>query len=296
MMKSALQKKLENGEFVITAEVCPPKGPDTMEFLEKTKSLSGKITAFNVTDNQRSILRFSALVAAGFLAKENLEPIFQISCRDRNSLALQSDLLGAEALGIKNLLPLTGDPLRVGDHPLAKGVFEFESTKLLKAIQKLNLGFDFFDNPIEGHTSFYAGAVVNPTDLRIEPHLKRMEKKIEAGANFFQTQAVFDLKAFELFMREAEKFNAKIIAGVLLLWSHKNVNYIHKHVPGIRIPSEIKERLRASENPMRTGIEIAAEQMKAMRSLCHGVHLMAIKNEDKIPLILNRYENLCQMD
>lgn len=295
-MSSNLETKLKRGEFVITAEVCPPKGPHTQEFIQKTKLLSDKITAFNVTDNQRSILRFSALVASGLLVKENLEPIFQVSCRDRNSLALQSDLLGAEALGIKNLLPLTGDPLRVGDHPLAKGVFEFESTKLLRTIQKLNHGFDTFDNPIEGKTNFYAGAVVNPTDLRMEPHLKRMEKKIEAGAQFFQTQAVFDLVAFEQFMREAEKFNSKVIAGVLLLWSHKNVNYIHKHVPGIRIPAEIKERLRASENPMRTGIDIAAEQMKAMKGLCHGVHLMAIKNEDKIPLILEQYEALCQMN
>jgi len=287
-----LKQKLANNEFVITAEVCPPKGPHTDEFLKKALLLKDHVSAFNVTDNQRSVMRLSALVSSYLLCEAGLEPIFQISCRDRNSLALESDLLGAHRLGIRNLLPLTGDPIRAGDHQLAKGVFELESVKLLQLIRKLNNGFDFFDNPIEGKTEFYPGAVVNPIASNLTPVLKRMEKKIEAGAQFFQTQAVFDIKAFEVFMKEAEKFNTKIIAGVLLLRSHKNVNYINNHVPGINIPSSIKEELKKSSDPLQTGIQMAGRQIKEFQGLCHGAHVMAIKYEEKIVDILNHYRSL----
>lgn len=289
---SLLKQKLENNEFVITAEVCPPKGPDIKEFVEKSLLLKNHIDALNVTDNQRSVMRFSALVASHILVQNSIEPIYQISCRDRNSLALESDLLGAYHLGIRNLLPLTGDPIRAGDHTLAKGVFEFESVKLLQAIKNLNHGFDFYGNPIEGKTDFYAGAVVHPTAPNLNTHLKRMEKKIEGGARFFQTQAVFDLNAFEGFMKEAERFNTKIIAGVLFLRSHKNVNYIRNHVPGINIPEVIKQELKDSSDPMKTGVEIAARQVKALKNLCHGVHIMAIKYEEKILEILDRSKQL----
>ncbi len=291
---SEFKKRLENNEFVITAEVCPPKGPNTDEFLKKALLLKDHVHAFNVTDNQRSVMRLSALVSSYLLCEAGLEPIFQVSCRDRNSLALESDLLGAYRLGIRNLLPLTGDPIRAGDHQLAKGVFEFESVKLLQMIRKLNNGFDFYDNPVEGKTEFYPGAVVNPTSANLTPVLKRMEKKIEAGAQFFQTQAVFDLKAFEAFIKEAEKFNTKIIAGVLLLRSHKNVNYINNHVPGINIPSAIKEELRNSSDPLQTGIRMAGRQIKEFQGLCHGAHVMAIKHEEKIVDILNHYQSLCR--
>lgn len=289
---NTFKQRLENQEFVVTAEVCPPKGPDTKEFIEKAVLLKNLVHAFNVTDNQRSIMRFSALIASYLLKKEGCEPIFQIACRDRNSLALESDLLGASRLGIQNLLPLTGDPIRAGDHKLAKSVFELESVKLLQAIKKMNNGFDFYDNPIEGKTDFHMGAVVNPTAPNINTHLKRMEKKIEAGARFFQTQAVFDLTAFENFMKETQKFNTKIIAGVLLLRSHKNINYINNHVPGINIPDSIKEIFKASSDPLQTGIEFAAKQIKEFRGLCHGVHLMAIKHEEKIVDILNTEKTL----
>ena len=289
---STFQERLSKNEFVITAEVCPPKGPDTKEFLEKALLLKDHVHAFNVTDNQRSVMRFSALVSSHLLVQAGLEPIFQISCRDRNSLALESDLLGASRLGIQNLLPLTGDPIRAGDHQLAKGVFEFESVKLLQTIKKMNNGFDFYDNPIDGKTNFFAGAVVNPTAPNINTHLKRMEKKIEAGAKFFQTQAVFDLKAFEVFMKEAQKFNTKIIAGILLIHSHKNVNYLRHHVPGLNIPEALKQELKDSSNPMQTGVEIAARQIKSLQGLCHGVHLMAIKYEEKIVDILNHVKTL----
>lgn len=289
---SELKQRLENNEFVFTAELCPPKSPDLTEFLKKARSLRGRISAFNVTDNQRAVLRLSALVASGLLAQEGLEPIYQISCRDRNSLALQADLLGAWAMGVKNLLPLTGDPIRVGDHPNAKGVFEFESTKLLTTIQKLNHGIDMNGTPLEGKTEFFAGAVVHASDRRSAPHLKRMEKKIESGAKFFQTQAVFDVQAFESFMKEAKQFKTKVLAGVLLLKSHKNVNYLNKYVPGINIPEFYKERLRNAPDPLLEGVKIAAEQIKIFKDLCDGAHLMAIKSEEKIPDILDEYKKL----
>ena len=287
-----LQKKLENNEFVITAETCPPKSPDPTEFLRKVKLLKNLVTAINVTDNQRAILKLSALVASGLIVREGLEPIYQLSCRDRNSLALQADLLGASALGVHNVLPLTGDPIRIGDHPEAKGVFEFESTKLLQTIQKLNSGIDFAGNPVETKTNFYAGAVVNAADGRCIPHLKRMEKKIESGAKFFQTQAVFDFDAFETFMKEAEQFHTKIIAGVLLLFSYKNVNFINRHIPGINIPNSYKERLKQAQDPLQEGILIAAEQIKKLQGMCHGVHIMAIKREERIIDILETYKSL----
>lgn len=284
---SSLKQKLENKEFVFTAETCPPKSPDITEFLLKAKILKNYVTAINVTDNQRAMLKFSALVASGALVREGLEPILQISCRDRNSLALQADLLGASALGIKNVLPLTGDPVRIGDHPQAKGVFEFESTKLLKTIQNLNKGEDSCSNPIHGKTDFYVGAVVHASDGRPAPHLKRMEKKIEAGAKFFQTQAVFNLNAFETFMKEAKQLNTKILAGVLFLFSYKNVNFLNHRVPGINIPHTYKERLRKAKDPLQEGVKIAAEQIRFFRDRCDGVHIMAINREEKIVDIIH---------
>ena len=283
---------MESHEFVFTAETSPPKSPDLTEFVHKAKLLKDHVTAINITDNQRAMLKCSALVASAALVRAGLEPIYQISCRDRNSLALQSDILGAGALGIKNLLPMTGDPIRIGDHPDAKGVFEFESTQLLTAIGHLNQGRDYYGNPLEARTDFYAGAVVHASDKRSLPHLKRMEKKIKSGAQFFQTQAVFDVGAFERFVKEAQPFQTKIIAGVLLLFSHKNVNFLNRRVPGINIPDTIKERLRIAEDPLQEGIRIAAEQIKTLKDLCQGVHIMAIKREEKIMDIIEHYKRL----
>jgi 5,10-methylenetetrahydrofolate reductase len=282
---STLRERLESGQFVITTEMEPPKGTDLSQFLSTAALLKGKVDAINVTDNQRAIMRLSSVGGATLLVREGLEPILQLTCRDRNRMALQSDLLTASVLGVRNVLAMTGDPVDAGDHPMAKAVFDISSAALLELIGQLNLGRDGAGHPLEGKTDFFCGATVNPCVEPLEPELKRFEEKIAAGARFFQTQAIYDLEAFARFIAIARKLPVYIIAGLIPLRSVRMAHFLNEKVPGIRVPTAMIERLDRAADPIECGLAIAAEIVEALRQLCQGIHLMIVGKEKDFAIL-----------
>ncbi|MEO0838644.1 MAG: methylenetetrahydrofolate reductase [Cyanobacteria bacterium J06643_5] len=277
------------GEFLITAEVAPPKGGNPQHMIEMAATLKGRVHAVNITDGSRAVLRMSSFAASIILQQQGIEPICQMACRDRNRIGLQSDLMGAHALGISNILALTGDPVKAGDHPNAKSVFDLESIRLLQLIKKLNNGFDSNDKALtDGATDLFVGAAVDPQCRSWSGLQKRFERKLEAGAEFFQSQMITDFEIFDKFMTEiAADCNKPILAGIFLLKSAKNARFINKCVPGVTIPEHIIERLERAKNPLEEGMKIAAEQVQIAQDLCQGVHMMAVKREDLIVPILD---------
>ncbi|MEK6691900.1 MAG: methylenetetrahydrofolate reductase [Nitrospirota bacterium] len=286
------REALESGEFTVTAECGPPKGTDIKEMLEHAKHLLGKIHGINVTDNQSAVMRIASLPVCRLLYEMGHDPILQMTCRDRNRLALQSDLLGAHILGIRNVLCMTGDHVSAGDHKSAKTVYDIESVQLLRVVHGLNHGKDMVGNDLKGNTELFPGAVVTPEANPIEPQLFKFEKKIKAGARFFQTQAIYDIKKFREFMKFARNFDVKILAGILLLKNAGMANYLKKFVPGITVPDILIEELKAAgkEGALDKGIEIAARQIKELKEdkVCDGLHIMAIGMEDKVSVIMER--------
>ncbi len=285
----SLQSKLEAGEFVITAEVGPLKGTDTTEIEEVAELLKGRITAANVTDQQSSVMRLGSLTVSHLLLRKGLEPIFQMTCRDRNRIALQSDLLSAWVLGIRNVLAITGDLPALGDHPQAKPVYDLDSVQLLRTISRLNEGYDLAGNELQGKPSFFPGAVVkveSDTEAAMELQLVKMEKKINAGARFFQTQAVYDVDHFAKFMKRVEGFGVPVLAGIIPLKSAGMARFMNRNVSGVFVPEELIERMAEAEDKTQTGIDIAANLIRELKDLCHGVHIMAIGWEKKVPAIL----------
>jgi methylenetetrahydrofolate reductase (NADPH) len=286
----SLQPVLESGKFVVTAEVGPLKGTDITEVEEVASLLQGKVDAANVTDQQSSVMRLGSLAVSHLLKQRGLDPIFQVTCRDRNRLALQSDLLSAWVLGIENVLAITGDVPALGDHPQAKSVYDLDSVQLLWVIRKLNEGYDMVGNELKGKTNFFPGAVVNPgadTEPAFELQLIKMEKKINQGAKFFQTQAIYDVDAFAKFMKRVEGFNTPVLAGIIPLKSAGMARYMNKNVAGVFVPDELIKRMAETEDKTQTGIEIAANLIKELYGMCSGVHIMAIGWEKKVPAILD---------
>jgi len=285
----SLRQLIEAKKFVITAEVAPAKGTDTTELLEVAELLRGKIDAVNVTDQQSSVMRLGSLVASYLLKQKGLEPTLQMTCRDRNRIALQSDLLSAWVLGIENVLALTGDVPLLGDHPQAKSVFDLDSVQLLWVISRLNAGFDMVGNELKGKPDFFPGAVVNPgadTEASFELQIIKMEKKINNGARFFQTQAIYDVDRFARFMKRVEKFNVPVLAGIIPLKSVGMARYMNKNVAGILVPEELIKKMADSKDKTQTGIDIAADLIKQIKGICQGVHIMPIGWEKKVPQIL----------
>ncbi|NVN98363.1 MAG: methylenetetrahydrofolate reductase [Geobacteraceae bacterium] len=283
---SNLHRKLAVSEFVFTAEVCPPKGCDTSLFIQQSKALAGVVDAINVTDNQGANMRISPLAASALLLREGIEPILQFTCRDRNRLALQSDLLGAAAMGITNVLALTGDHISFGDHKTAKAVFDLDSVQLLEGIRMLQGGTDLSGKKLEGAPSFFTGAAAAPEAEPFELTLFKLNKKIAAGAGFFQTQAIFNTVKLERFSSRLNPSGVKIIAGILLLKSAPMARFINKNIPGLRIPDEIICELESSTNPTQTGIDIAIRLARAAKAHSHGLHIMAMGREEVIPEII----------
>lgn len=276
-------------EFIITAEVAPPKGSDPSHMIEMVRLLKGRVHAVNITDGSRAVLGMSSLAASIILLHHGVEPICQVACRDRNRIGLQADLLGAHALGIRNILALTGDPVKAGDHPDAKAVFDLESVRLLQAINKLNQGLDWNQKSLpDGATDLFVGAAVDPQSSSWSGLKSRFERKLQAGAQFFQSQLITDFDKLDKFMTEIAAGTQKpILAGIFLLKSAKNARFINKYVPGVQIPDDIINRLEQAKNPLEEGILIASEQVKIAHQLCQGVHIMAVKREDLIPKILD---------
>lgn len=285
-MISRLQQKLDAGEFVVTAEVSPPKGSDCAEFLDKAGSLRGYVDSINVTDNQGANMRISPLAAAALLVRSGIEPIFQITCRDRNRLALQSELLGAAALGVVNVLALTGDHISFGDHSQAKPVFDLDSVQLLDAISGLSAGRDMSGTPLQGAPHFYAGAAAAPEAEPFPLTLFKLEKKVTAGARFFQTQAIFTPEKLRIFRDAISHLDVKIIAGIFLLKSAGMARYVNARIPGLSVPAWIIEELESAPSPIARGVEIARRQVGELRPFCDGLHIMAMGREDLIPEII----------
>lgn len=283
---------LNSGKFVVTAEVGPPKGTDIKEMIHHIELLKGKVDALNVTDNQSAVMRICSMAVCKIVLDHGVEPILQMTCRDRNRIGLQSDLLGANILGIKNVLCMTGDHVLAGDHKQAKPVYDVESVQLLKIVDSLNKGKDMSGNDLKGATDFFQGAVVTPEANPLEPQLIKFEKKVRAGAKFFQTQAIYDINKFKEFMSYTRKFPIKILAGIVVLKSAGMANFINNNVPGIRVPQELIDELKAAgkEKALDTGLNIAARHIRQLKdeNICDGVHIMAIGMEDKVPIIMER--------
>jgi 5,10-methylenetetrahydrofolate reductase len=283
---------LNSGKFAVTAEIGPPKGTDIKEMLHHMEVLRGKIDAANITDNQSAVMRICSLAVCKLAMENGLEPILQMTCRDRNRIGLQADLLGASVLGIKNVLCMTGDHVSAGDHKPARPVYDVESVQLLKIVDGLNNGKDMSGNELKGATNFFQGAVVTPESNPIEPQLIKFEKKVKAGAKFFQTQAIYDIEKFKTFMAQARRFPVKVMAGIVVLKSAGMANFMNNFVPGIKVPQNLIDELKAAgkEKALDTGLNIAARHIKQLKDekICDGVHIMAIGMEDKVPTIMER--------
>lgn len=285
-----LRQALESGKFVVTAEVAPGKGTDVDPLLKDAAIVKDCVDAVNVTDLQSSVMRLGSLAFSHLLTDMAIDPVFQVTCRDRNRLALQSDLLSAWALGIKNVLALTGDHPCLGDHPDARPVFELDSVSLLETIGKLNSGFDMAGNELKGKPDFFPGAVVNPgadNEAALDLQIMKMEKKIEGGAKFFQTQGVYDLDTFEKFMKRIEGFDVKVLGGIILLKSVGMARFMNKNVAGVFVPEPLIQELKEAEDKVRASMNITVRLIRGMKDLCDGVHIMPLGWESKIPMILD---------
>lgn len=284
-----LKDKLVSNQPVITAEITPPKGAGIKKLVKHANLLKPLVDALNITDCQRALVKLSSLAACRILLDHGIEPVFQLTCRDRNKIAIQADIMGAGALGIPNLLCLTGDPVKVGDCPDAKPVFELESTKLLQLAKRLQMGLDDAGHKLNAAPKLFLGSAINPTLDGNSNQISRMMKKMEAGASFFQTQANYDLEDFYRFSAEAKKLNTKLLAGVLILHSYESAKYIHDNIPGIHIPTSTLERFQRSANPTQTGIDLAVETMVQLKPVVDGFHVMSIRQEELIVQVLETY-------
>ncbi len=280
----------DRGEFVVSAEVGPPKGFHVEHLIEEAKEYLSGITAVNVTDNQSSVMRLGSLATCKALKDAGLNPIYQLTCRDRNRIALESDLLSAAMFGIENILCLTGDHTKLGDHPQAKPVFDLDSVSLLYTVKKLEEGVDLGGNALTGDPpSFAKGAVVSPCSDSVDAQLAKMERKVMAGADYFQTQAVYEPEKFIAFMEKAKQFGKPVQLGIVIPKSAGMAKYMNKNVAGIHIPDDMIAELAADKEKAKagiTGVEIAARVIKACRPYCQGVHIMALGWESKVPELL----------
>lgn len=282
----SFKEKVESGKFIVTSEIGPPKGIDIKEMLEDAQLLKSKVDAINVTDLQSSVMRLGSLAVCILLKQEGIEPIFQVTCRDRNRLALQSDLLNAAVFGIENILALTGDHPKLGDHPSAAAVFDLDSVQLLEVIKTLNEGKDMMGNALKGIPNFFSGAVVNPGADPIEPEIIKMEKKIRSGAKFFQTQAVYDINIFSEFMKKVKPLKIPVLAGIVLLKSAGMAKYMNENVAGVTVPQELIDEMTKTKDKVATSVDIAERIIKTVKPLCQGIHIMPIGWDKKVPLVL----------
>jgi methylenetetrahydrofolate reductase (NADPH) len=284
-----LTEAFKKKEFVITSEVGPVKGcarnGHNAAFVAEAAAIKSYVHAINVTDNQSAVMRLGSLAASVLLKQAGLEPIYQLTCRDRNRIALQSDLLSACTLGIDNVLCLTGDHLKLGDHPTGKGVFDIDSVQLLDIARSLNQGHDMMGHELTQASDLALGAVVNPNFQPLDLQLLKMEKKIAAGAEFFQTQAVYDPKRFEAFVRKTESFGTPIQFGLVLLKSPKMAKFMNERISGIKVPQTIIDE-RASVPPegyREKSAEIAARLLREIAPMVQGIHFMPLGWSDLVP-------------
>ncbi len=288
---SRLEEKLDKKEFAVTCEIGPPKGADKEEIREAAEFLKGVADGINVTDLQSSVMRMSALTASALLYEWGYEPVFQMTTRDRNRLMIQSDLLSAYVSGIRNVLALTGDYTNIGDHPQAKPVFDMDSVQLLWTMGTLEQGKDLVGNDLTHKPEFFKGAVVNPgadTEASYELQIIKMKKKVKLGAQFFQTQAIFDAETFKRFMdrMEKEKIDVPVMAGIILLKSKGMANYMNKFVPGVFVPENLIEKMEKTDDKVATSIEIASDLINEVKPYCSGAHIQGLGWEKHIKPVM----------
>ncbi len=282
---------LNRGTFAVTVEYNPPKGTNISSILENAKQLVGRVHGVNVTDNTAAVVRAGSLPVCRLLYELGHDPVMQLTCRDRNRIAMQSDLMGAHMLGIRNILCLTGDYPTVGDHKEAKPVFDLDSVQVMQLVQGLNNGKDMVGNKLDGSTAFTIGAAVTPEADLVGPVLAKFEVKVKAGAQFFQTQAVYHPDVFASFMKLARPFNVKVLAGILVLRNYKMAEFMNANIPGMSVPSEMIDELKAAgEKAEDVGVDIAVRTIKAVRPHCDGVHIMAIKATHRLAEIITKAE------
>jgi 5,10-methylenetetrahydrofolate reductase len=289
-MSKPFKEVLASGEFVITSEIGPPKGTNIDKMLHHIEILKDKVHGMNVTDNQSSVMRLSSVAVCHIIKDHGGEPILQMTCRDRNRMALQSDLLSAHVLGVHNVLCLTGDHISLGDHKGSKQVFDLDSVQLVSAVKTLEQGKDLGGNELDGAVEFCIGATATPEADRMDSQLLKFRKKIKAGAEFFQTQAVYDMDMLKQFSVYAKQFEVKILAGILVLISAGMAKYLNANVAGVTVPQELIDEIAGAEKgkALQKGMEIAARQIKQIKDekICAGVHIMAIGKEEIVPKIL----------
>jgi len=285
---TTLSEALQSGKFIITCELNPPKGTNLEPLFRRADMLKGRVDGFNLTDSHAARMAMTPLAVAHLLLDRGAEPIVQMTTRDRNRIALQADLLGAHALGVHNVVFMGGDPPTTGDHPEAKPVFDVFSSLMLRAARRLEQGEDMAGNPVNGTPRFCLGAVVNPGARDLDGELERMGEKIEAGARFFQSQAVYEPSTYERFAERAQAFDAPVLAGIIPLKSPDQARYMNEHIPGIHVPEALIRDLAEASDPRQKSIEIASRTIAALRPMCQGLHIMAIGWEEHIPAILER--------
>ena len=277
---------LNSGRFVVTSELNPPKGTDLRTLFRHAEALSGMVDAFNVTDSAGANMTMAPFAAAHIMLDKGIEPILQVTGRDRNRIALEGEILAASALGITNILCMSGDPPGRGDHPDAVGVFDLRAETLLDAVKAMNSGTDMYGNELNGTPSIFAGAVANPGADDIDFELARMEEKVRRGAAFFQTQAVYDAAAFETFMETARGFGVPVLAGMIVLKSARMARFLNDKLPGVSVPESIIDEMDSAPDRPAAGIQITARLIREVRDMCDGTHIMAIGWESRIPAIL----------
>ena len=281
-------EKIKSGSFVLTSEIGPPKGIETARLLEDAELIRNRVDAINVTDLQSSVMRLGSLAVCSLLKQKGFDPVFQVTCRDRNRLALQSDILSAAALNINNILALTGDYPTLGDHPEAKPVFDLDSAQLLEVIRMLQNGTDMKGNKLDGRSpKFCVGAVVNPGADPLEPQILKMEKKIAAGAEFFQTQAIYDIKIFENFLSKTKHLKVPVLAGIVLLKSAGMAKFMNKNVAGVTVPEELIKEMESTKDKVAQSVDIAARLVKQLKPMCQGLHIMPIGWDKVVPKVLD---------
>jgi 5,10-methylenetetrahydrofolate reductase len=286
-----LKDVLDQGTFAVTIEYNPPKGTNISSVLDNAKQLVRRVHGVNVTDNTAAVVRAGSLPVSRLLYELGHDPVMQMTCRDRNRIAMQSDLMGAHMLGIRNILCLTGDYPTVGDHKEAKPVYDLDSVQVMQLVQGLNDGRDMMGNKLDGPTAFHIGAAVTPDADPIGPMLAKFEVKVKAGAQFFQTQAIYNPDQFGSFMKAVRPFKVKVLAGILVLRNAKMAEFMNANIPGVSVPQAMIDELRAAgEKSEDVGIEIAVQTIKAVRPHCDGVHIMAIKATRRLGEIITKAE------
>jgi len=283
---STLRQRLDEGRFAVTTEIVPPKGTDIGETIEIARSLWPHVHAININENPHAVMRISSLAVCRLLVENGMEPVVHVTTRDKNRMALQSDLLGAAVLGIENVLVVSGDHQSLGDHKEAKPVYDLDAVQMLHVVSRLMSGEDLSGNPLSGAPRFFPGAAVNPQAEIVELEIIKMEKKTRAGARFFQTQAVYDLDALAAFMEQVRHLDVKVLAGIVPLKSARMGRFMNDNIPGIRVPDALLERMEKTGNREAESLAIARDLIAGCREICDGVHLMTIGWYHKVSALL----------